>query len=151
MREYSIGKRLIEGYLHQPYSWFLNRHSADIGKVLLSEVGQMVSGGLRPLIELIANFAVALALLILLILTDPKLSLVVGFFIVGAYGLIYKLTRAYLQRIGKERLKSNENRFTAVMESPLEQRKRLKSVDLNNPISIVFGTSSYFFKAPSKC
>ena len=117
MREYSIGKRLIEGYLHQPYSWFLNRHSADIGKVLLSEVGQMVSGGLRPLIELIANFAVALALLILLILTDPKLSLVVGFFIVGAYGLIYKLTRAYLQRIGKERLKSNENRFTAVIES----------------------------------
>jgi hypothetical protein len=23
MREYSIGKRLVEGYLHQPHSWFL--------------------------------------------------------------------------------------------------------------------------------
>ena len=23
LREYSIGKRLVEGYLHQPYSWFL--------------------------------------------------------------------------------------------------------------------------------
>ena len=22
MREYSIGKRFVEGYLHQPYSWF---------------------------------------------------------------------------------------------------------------------------------
>jgi len=22
MREYTIGKRLVEGYLHQPYSWF---------------------------------------------------------------------------------------------------------------------------------
>ena len=31
MRNYSISKRLIEGYLHQPYSWFLNRHSADLG------------------------------------------------------------------------------------------------------------------------
>ena len=31
MREYSIGKRLVEGYLHQPYSWFLNQHSADLG------------------------------------------------------------------------------------------------------------------------
>ena len=31
MREYSIGKRLVEGYLHQPYSWFLSRHSADLG------------------------------------------------------------------------------------------------------------------------
>ena len=38
MREYSIGKRLVEGYLHQPYSWFLNRHSADLGKTILSEV-----------------------------------------------------------------------------------------------------------------
>jgi hypothetical protein len=37
MREYSIGKRLVEGYLHQPYSWFLNRHSADLGKTILSE------------------------------------------------------------------------------------------------------------------
>jgi ABC-type multidrug transport system fused ATPase/permease subunit len=27
MREYSIGKRMIEGHLHQPYSWFLSRHS----------------------------------------------------------------------------------------------------------------------------
>ena len=35
MREYSIGKRLVEGYLHQPYSWFLNRHSADLGKTIL--------------------------------------------------------------------------------------------------------------------
>ena len=38
MREYSIGKRLIEEYLHQPYSWFLNRHSADLGKTILSEI-----------------------------------------------------------------------------------------------------------------
>ena len=39
MREYSLGKRLVEGYLHQPYSWFLSRHSADLGKTILSEVG----------------------------------------------------------------------------------------------------------------
>ena len=27
MREYIIGKHLVEGYLHQPYIWFLNRLS----------------------------------------------------------------------------------------------------------------------------
>ena len=36
-REYSLGKRLVEGYLHQPYSWFLRRHSAELGKTILSE------------------------------------------------------------------------------------------------------------------
>jgi ABC-type multidrug transport system fused ATPase/permease subunit len=34
MRQFSIGKRLVEGYLKQPYSWFLSRHSADLGKVV---------------------------------------------------------------------------------------------------------------------
>lgn len=43
MREYSISKRLVEGYLHQPYSWFLSRHSADLGKNILAEVGTVVS------------------------------------------------------------------------------------------------------------
>jgi ABC-type multidrug transport system fused ATPase/permease subunit len=49
MREYSIGKRLIEGYLHQPYSLFLSRHSADLGKTILSEVQQIVGTGIQPL------------------------------------------------------------------------------------------------------
>ena len=52
MCEYRIGKRLVEGYLYQPYSWFLNRHSADLGKNILSEVSQIISNGLKPLIEI---------------------------------------------------------------------------------------------------
>ena len=32
-----IGKRLVEGYLHQPYSWFLSRHSSDLGTNILDE------------------------------------------------------------------------------------------------------------------
>ena len=33
MRQYTVGKRLIEAYLQQPYSWFLNRNSADLGRL----------------------------------------------------------------------------------------------------------------------
>ena len=32
--EYSLARRLLNGYLNQPYSWFLNRHSADLGKTI---------------------------------------------------------------------------------------------------------------------
>ena len=55
MREYSIGKRLVEAYLNQPYSWFLSQNSADLGKTILCEVAQVTTGGIRPLIESI-NF-----------------------------------------------------------------------------------------------
>jgi ABC-type multidrug transport system fused ATPase/permease subunit len=41
-RSLSISKRLMKNYLHQPYSWFLNRNSAEIGKTIFSEVGLIV-------------------------------------------------------------------------------------------------------------
>jgi ABC-type multidrug transport system fused ATPase/permease subunit len=117
MREYSIGKRLVEGYLHQPYSWFLNRNSADLGKTILSEVGHVIGLGINPLMELIAKGMVALALIILLVLTDPKLALIVGFSIGGTYSLIFFFTRSYLNQIGNIRLKNNNLRFKSVSEA----------------------------------
>ena len=68
MREYSIGKQLVEGYLHQPYSWFLSRHSADIGKTILSEVAAVIGNGIKPLMEIIARGMVVITLITLLIL-----------------------------------------------------------------------------------
>ena len=117
MREYSIGKRLVEGYLHQPYSWFLNRHSADLGKTILSEVSHVIGLGINPLMELIAKGMVALALIILLVLIDPKLALIVGFSIGGTYSLIFFFTRSYLNQIGNIRLKNNNLRFKSVSEA----------------------------------
>ena len=67
--------------------------------------------------ELIANGMVATALITLLILTDPKLALVVGFSLGLSYFSIFFFTRNYLNRIGSERLKNNELRFTSVSEA----------------------------------
>ena len=117
MREYSISKRLVEGYLYQPYSWFLSRHSADLGKTILSEVGQVVSKGIVPMMTLIAQGAITAALLTLLIFIDPKLALIVGLTLATAYTLIFKATRGLLSRIGKERIKANQGRFTAISEA----------------------------------
>ena len=117
MREHSIGKRLVEGYLHQPYSWFLNRHSADLGKNILSEVTSVISNGISPMLSLIAHGAVALALITLLIITDPKLALIACITLGIAYVLIYKFTRGLLNHIGQQRFNANRLRFSAVSEA----------------------------------
>ncbi len=117
MREYSIGKRLIEGYLDQPYSWFLNRHSADLGKTILSEVNSVVGKGLGSMMNLFMQSAITLALLLLLILVDFKLTLIVGFTLGLAYAIIYKFSQLYITRIGKQRFEANQTRFTAVSEA----------------------------------
>jgi len=117
MREYSIGKRLVEGYLHQPYSWFLNRHSADLGKSVLSEVGSVIIGGMIPLMTLMAQTAVAFALLILLIIVDPLLALFVGVAFALAYIGIFSLMSGQLKRLGKAHIDANKERFNAVSEA----------------------------------
>lgn len=115
--EYSISKRLLEGYLHQPYSWFLSRHSANLGKIILSEVNKVVSQVAIPMMTLISQFTVAAALLTLLILIDPQLALIVGLTLASAYILIFKATRGLLSRIGLEQAKANHERFIAVSEA----------------------------------
>jgi ABC-type multidrug transport system fused ATPase/permease subunit len=117
MREYSIGRRLIKGYLHQPYSWFLNRNSADLGKTVLSEVHEVIKGAMAPMMTMIAQGVVALAIFALLLTVDPKLTLIVAAVVGVSYGLIFKLISGYLLRIGSERVAANRQRFTAVSEA----------------------------------
>tara|TARA_B110000037_G_scaffold189232_1_gene221272 strand:+ start:3385 stop:5148 length:1764 start_codon:yes stop_codon:yes gene_type:complete len=117
MCEYNISRRLVEGYLHQPYTWFLNRNSAELGKSILSEVGIVTANSIKPLISLISKSMIAIALISLLVIADPKLSLIVGLTLSLVYGIIFYFTRKYLSQFGKENLKNNELRFIAVNEA----------------------------------
>ena len=117
MCEYNLSKRITESYLNQPYSWFLNRHSADLGKTILSEVGLIISKGLKPLMNLITYGIIAFAILVLLVIADPLLALISGFTFSVAYLSLYKFTRSFLIRIGKERLIANQKRFKILSEA----------------------------------
>tara|TARA_X000000950_G_scaffold152516_2_gene187533 strand:- start:1840 stop:3639 length:1800 start_codon:yes stop_codon:yes gene_type:complete len=117
MRHYSLGKRMIEGYLHQPFSWFLNRHSADLGKNLISEVGQVVNKSLNPSLNLIQYILITLAILIILILVNLKIALIVGITLGSVYGILYLLTRSLIIKIGKERLNASKLLFITVAEA----------------------------------
>ena len=117
MREHSLAKRLVERYLHQPYSWFLSRHSAELGKTILSEISKVAGKGLASLLNLIAQSAVTIAIIILLILVEPKLIMIVGFTLGAAYLLIFKSTQSFVNRIGKESVKVNATRYIALNEA----------------------------------
>lgn len=117
LREYTISRKLIEGYLHQPYVWFLNRNSADLGKNILTEVHFVMNNALMPMLILVAQSAVTIAILTLLVYLDPLLALTVGLILGGAYALIFKVISRFLSRIGSERMSANESRFTTTNEA----------------------------------
>lgn len=142
MREYTIGKRLFESYLRQPYSWYLNRNSADLGKNILSEIQAIIGNGLNPLIEIMAKGVIAIAMILLLILIDIKLALVVGLILGGAYSLIFYILRSFLNRIGEVRLNSNKSRFLILSEA----FGAIKEIKIKNLEKIFINR----FDAPSK-
>ena len=117
MREYSIGKRLVEGYLHQPYTWFLNRNSSDLGKTVLSEVTLVIHHAMTPMLTLISQGLVVIAMTTMVLFVDPVLALSVAAVLGVAYGVILMLMSGFLARIGSERVKANEERFAAVNEA----------------------------------
>ena len=117
MRQYSISKRLIEGYLHQPYSWFLSQNRADLGKTILSEVDEIIAYSLKPVLEIISKSAIVLTIITLLILVDPKIAIASGIFIFMTYGIIFYCLKNLLAKLGSERLKNNEIRFRTVGEA----------------------------------
>lgn len=144
MSEYKISKRLVEGYLQQPYIWFLNRNSAELGKSILSEVSIVVGSSMKPLIALISKGMVAISLITLLIIADPRLSLIVGITLAGAYGIIFYFIRKYLARFGQENLKNNELRFLAVSEA-FGAAKEIKVGGLENAYNKSFSNSAKIF------
>lgn len=117
MCEYTIGKRLVEGYLHQPYSWFLNRHSTDLAKNILSEVSAVIGSGMTPLMIFIAQSFVTVALMILLLIVDPLLALTVSLVLGIAYFTVFSMMGRWLKEMGQARIKANQERFTAVNEA----------------------------------
>ena len=117
MREYSLGERLVSGYLAKPYSWFLNRNSADLGKTILSEAQIVVGSGIVPLLTLIGQGTVAVFLMFLLIAVDPSLALSVGMVLGLSYAGIYAALSGWLKRLGTVRAIANEERFKAVSEA----------------------------------
>ena len=117
MRRHSVGERLLETYLRQPYSFFLNRHSGDMAKSILSEVDQLIANVIKPGFDAIAYSVVALAIISFLILNDPWLALGVGIVIGGSYVLIFSLVQKRLKLIGRERAEANKERFKAAGEA----------------------------------
>lgn len=114
---YSMSMQFLTAYLHQPYSWFLGHNSADINKVVLGEVGAVVSRVLAPSLNLLASVILASTIIIFLVVIEPEIALVSASLIGGGYALIYLSLRGQLLRLGERRFQANTARFRATHEA----------------------------------
>ena len=91
MLRHSVASRLTESILFQPYTYFLTKDSSDITKTVLSEVDAVIGSVIRPTYLMIANFFVLIAVVFLLLITNPILLLSTA----GLIGILYFLIYLY--------------------------------------------------------
>lgn len=116
MAGHAISLRLFRTYLARPYEYFLTRHSADLGKNILAEVQQVVSGVIWPVMSALSRGIVVLLLIALLLVADPLVTLAAMVTLGGTYALIYIATRHYLLRIGQKQVAANRGRYYVASE-----------------------------------
>ena len=117
MRNHTLSTRLLTHYMHEPYVFFLDRNTADLSKNILAEVSQVVSGVLLPGVQLFAKGLVAIAIILFLVLVDPRLAALVVIVLGGAYAGLYALVQRKLGELGRERVAANEARFKTASEA----------------------------------
>lgn len=117
LRRDALSSRLFGWYLSRDFDFYLVKDISDIKKTVLSEVDQLVSQVLRPVVLMISHAFISLALVFLLFFFDPVLALSI-FGVFGAfYLLVYMAFRKILERNGEERVLSNTMRFKVVSEA----------------------------------
>ena len=117
MCNFTISKRLLSRYLYQPYVFFLNKNTSELGKNILSEVAIVTSGVLIPLMQIISRGIVALFIFAMLIAVEPLLALSVMVVLGVAYVFIYKMVKKKISDIGKIRFSANTELYKVVDEA----------------------------------
>ena len=115
--EYRLGEQLVRGYLYQPYTWFLQQHSANLSKNILTEVGIVVQKTIFPILNIFAYGSIVLSILVFLCFVDIKLAFNFGVILITAYLIVYYLVKKKLTSFGKIRLKANESKFKSISEA----------------------------------
>lgn len=129
MRGLSLATRLLSKYLAQPYAWFLDRHTAQLGRKVLGEVIEVVNGPITASMRLMANMVVVVLLIGLLVLLQPLAALIAAMLVSGCYGLIFLVIRRRLNALGEVRLDANRERYR-IMQEALGGIKEVKILNL---------------------
>jgi len=114
---HNLSTRLLRSYLNRPYAFYLNKNTAELQSKIVMEVGQLCTGVILPVNELISRLSVVIVIFVLLLLVDVKSSLIIVGVLGFAYFIAYGLRKGVLQNLGERRIKTNLSRFRSLSDA----------------------------------
>jgi ABC-type multidrug transport system fused ATPase/permease subunit len=112
-----LSRRMFDGYIMAPYTLHLERHSADVIRNLATEVNNLFTGLVAPLLVLGAEAMVLLLLVAVLLFAMPLATFSI-LFLGGAIVIgVYAFLRSVLGRYGAERALRSGKRIRAISDA----------------------------------
>jgi ATP-binding cassette, subfamily B, bacterial PglK len=80
-KQISLSTRLLKVYLYSPYTFHLQRNSADLVRNITSEIPQIFIGVLMPMLILAAELMVMSCIALLLVIVEPVAAAIAAIFL----------------------------------------------------------------------
>ena len=127
----NISTRLLSVYLNQPYSFHMQRNSAQLIRNVVNETTQFANGSINTGLTLVTEILVVLGIITLLIVVEPKGAIIIGFTLILVGLIFYFSTRAFILRLGKSR-QTNEGYRIQHVQQGLGGIKDIKLLNREN-------------------
>lgn len=136
-----LSTELFRAYIEQPYDYISRKNKSVIVKEILSEVDQLVTNGLKPIVTAVINIFTATLVAVFLFAYNAKIAILcVGVFLF--YFFILKLfVQSKIDTAGIMRREANEERFK-VVNNAFNGIVSVKTVGLEGKCAQSFQTAS---------
>ena len=101
-RFYKTSHRLMRSYMQAPYTFHLQRNTAELLRNSSQEVRLMIQQVVKPTLELIKESVIGLSIIVFLLIMEPAISLVVFSLLGTSVGVFLMVTHKKLKAYGKE-------------------------------------------------
>lgn len=111
-KQVTLSDRLFRQYLYAPYTFHLQRNTAQLLRNVTNEIQQLFLQVLTPVAMLLTELVVAGCLVGFLIVMEPVASLAATGVLVAAMGAFYAIFRRWIGGLGQQRQYHNGQLFS---------------------------------------
>ncbi|MBP3193847.1 ABC transporter ATP-binding protein [Natronogracilivirga saccharolytica] len=113
-RNYTISRELMTSYMQAPYTFHLQRNTAELLRNSTQEVRMIVKQVLKPVLELSKELVMVLSIILFLVIMEPVISLIVFLVMGSTVGSFLLLTQKKMKKYGREEQKMRREMIKSV-------------------------------------
>ncbi len=112
----SLQSRLLRNYIKQPYSFFLNKNSSELNKIIWSDIEFVISYIVTPFIQIVSNGILLILIMTIIAIVQFKTAMILGLIVSVFLFLFVIIVRMRNKNAAFERGEAAKGSFVVLNE-----------------------------------